>query len=96
MTATLTLSPEGPMIQLDGSQQPFIEVPTLDGEAIRLTWVPEGPATPGWAGEPRIRISKVGMDHHVFPGPEVPLSCVSDFIRAAVELMLEVAPGMSR
>lgn len=91
----MSTTPDGREIRLVGSQQPFTEVPTLHGEAIRVTWIPTNPTAPGWAGEPRVRISKVQANHQVFPGPEVPLSRVPDFVRALTRLLLEIAPSVT-
>jgi hypothetical protein len=89
----MTAMPENRETRSDASQQPFVEVATLDGEAVRVTWIPEDPAAPGWAGEPRVRINKVQANGHVVPGPEVPRSRMPDFVRGLVQLMLDSETG---
>lgn len=89
----MTLTRENRVVQPDANGRPAAEVATLDGEAIRVTWIPETPGIPSWAGEPRVRINKVQVNGHVVPGPEVPQSCVPDFVHVLVQLLLEIVPG---
>lgn len=74
-----------------GAERRHVEIPTLDGESIRVTWIPELSEAPSWAGEPRVRINKVDANGRVFPGPEIPRSRVPDFVRALVDVTLDAS-----
>lgn len=72
-------------IHLDGSNQPYLEVPTDAGEFVRVTLVPKGKG--GYSSETvRIQIREAN-GHLRAPCPEVPVDAISQFIAAVVELL---------
>ena len=73
-------------IDQDGSDQPFVDTPTLLNEHIRTTLVRADRA--GHHAD-SIRIQIREENGHLRHGPEVPLETVPEVIRAMVELVRE-------
>ena len=70
--------------QQDSADHPFIDVPTLFEEHVRVTFISADQA--GY-GADSVRIQIRDGKGHLRQGPEVPLTCVGGLIQAIVELV---------
>ena len=69
-------------IQIDGSNQPYIEIPFVEGEGLRLTYLHTG-----FDGTPRIRIQVRETGGNLRMGPEIALGSWPD-VQAAVNKLI--------
>lgn len=69
-------------IEIDSSDQSYIEVPMENGEKIRITLIEKS-----WAKGSAIRIQVRHVEGHLRQGPEIPTTEISKVIGAMVELV---------
>ena len=68
-------------IQIDGSNQSFVEIP-MDSGHVRVTLISNG-----WTGTEAIRISIKDENGHLRQGPEIPVGQVGELVKATIELV---------
>jgi len=73
-------------IQNDGSDQAYVDTPTLVNEHIRATLIR---ASRAGYGVDSIRLQIRDAGGHLRQGPEIPLSSVPDLLKALAELVLQ-------
>jgi hypothetical protein len=69
-------------IETDSSNQKYIEVPTENGEKIRVTLIENS-----WATGPGIRIQVRNAEGHLRQGPEIPAAAIGKVVGAVVDLV---------
>lgn len=78
-------------IQEDGSGQPFIEVPTLRDEHVRVTWINGQKA--GYNTDSLHFVIRQADGHLGRYGPEVPVASIGEFMKAVTDLMTYCKKG---
>jgi hypothetical protein len=74
-------------VQIDGSDQPYIEVPWLaDEHFIRVTFIANS-----WSGTGGVRIQVRQPDGHLRQGPEMPVESLGTVVSAVTKLLLHTA-----
>lgn len=73
-------------IMTDGSGQRYVEVPTIEGECLRLTYIDAEHS--GYKTQPAVRVRIRAANGKLLMGPDIPLSSMADF-RSALEMLLE-------
>ena len=71
-------------IQQDSADHPFVEVPTLFEEHVRVTFISADQA--GYETD-SVRIQIRDGKGHLRQGPEVPLACVGGLIQGIVDVV---------
>ena len=78
-------------IQEDGSGQPYIEVPTLREERVRVTWIDREKA--GYNTDSLRFVIRQADGHLKRYGPEVPVASISELMKALTDLMAHCRKG---
>lgn len=72
----------------DSSGHPFLEIPTLAGEKLRVTYIP-AKAT-GYPSEPSLRVQVREASGQLRQGPEFPIRILNEVVGAMIELALNL------